>query len=144
MDSIVVAIIGCVGSLLGSLLGVMTSNKLTQYRIAQLEEKVSKHNSIVERTYKLEGAVTELQHDVRDLKESRGEEIVMDKAYWRKWIKAAAVRAVKTIAQTAVATVGTAAVMGEVNWVMVGSAAALSGVLSLLTSVAGLPEVKLE
>ena len=68
----------------------------------------------------------------------------MDKAYWSKWIKVAAVRAVKPIAQTAVATKGTAAVMGEVNWVMVGSAAALSGVLSLLTSVAGLPEVKLE
>lgn len=66
----------------------------------------------------------------------------MDKAYWIKWAKAAAVRAVKTIAQTAVATVGTAAVMGEVNWVMVGSAAALSGVLSLLTSIAGLPEVQ--
>ena len=71
MDSVVVAIIGCVGSLLGSLLGVVTSNKLTQYRIDKLEEKVSKHNSIVERTYKLEGAVTELQHDVRDLKDSR-------------------------------------------------------------------------
>ena len=68
----------------------------------------------------------------------------MDKTYWMKWFKAAGMRAVKTIAQTAVATVGTAAVMGEVNWVMVGSAAALSGVLSLLTSVAGLPEVKLE
>ena len=68
----------------------------------------------------------------------------MDKAYWSKWIKAAGMRAVKTVAQTAVATVGTAAVMGEVNWAMVGSAAALSGVLSLLTSVAGLPEVKLE
>ena len=68
----------------------------------------------------------------------------MDKAYWSKWLTAAAVRAVKTIAQTAVATKGTAAVMGEVNWVMVGSAAELSGVLSLLTSVAGLPEVKLE
>ena len=66
----------------------------------------------------------------------------MDKGYWSKWIKAAAVRAVKTIAQTAVATVGTAAVMGEVNWVMVGSAAALSGILSLLTSIAGLPEVQ--
>ena len=66
----------------------------------------------------------------------------MDKSYWIKWAKAAAVRAVKTIAQTAVATVGTAAVMGEVNWVMVGSAAALSGVLSLLTSIAGLPEVQ--
>ena len=66
----------------------------------------------------------------------------MDKAYWIKWANAAAVRAVKTIAQTAVATVGTAAVMGEVNWVMVGSAAALSGILSLLTSIAGLPEVQ--
>ena len=66
----------------------------------------------------------------------------MDKAYWSTWIKAASVRAVKTIAQTAVATVGTAAVMGEVNWAMVGSAAALSGVLSLLTSIAGLPELE--
>ena len=59
-----------------------------------------------------------------------------------KWIKAAGVRAIKTVAQTAVATIGTAAVLGEVNWVMVGSAAALAGVLSLLTSVAGLPELK--
>ncbi|MGN0758286.1 MAG: hypothetical protein ACI4MU_03740 [Candidatus Ventricola sp.] len=71
MDSIIVAIIGCVGSLLGSLIGIVASNKLTQYRIAQLEEKVSKHNSIIERTYKLEGVVTELQHDVRDLKDAR-------------------------------------------------------------------------
>ena len=71
MDNIIVAVIGCVVSLLGSLLGVVASSKLTQYRIAQLEEKVSKHNSVVERTYKLEGAVTELQHDVRDLKDAR-------------------------------------------------------------------------
>lgn len=61
--------------------------------------------------------------------------------YWKNWLKAAAVRAVKTVAQTAVATIGTAAVIGEVNWIAVGSAAALAGVLSLLTSVAGLPEV---
>ena len=62
--------------------------------------------------------------------------------YAKKWLKAAAVRAVKTVAQTAVATIGTAAVLGDVNWVMVASASALSGVLSLLTSVAGIPEVK--
>lgn len=57
------------------------------------------------------------------------------------WIKAAGVWSVKTVAQTAVATIGTAAVMDEVNWMMVGSAALLAGVLSLLTSVAGLPEL---
>ena len=60
--------------------------------------------------------------------------------YWKNWIRAAAVRAVKTIAQTAVATIGTSAVLGDVNWMAVGSAAVLAGVLSLLTSLAGLPE----
>lgn len=64
-----------------------------------------------------------------------------NKEYWANWIKAAGVRAVKTVAQTAVATIGTSAVMGDVNWAMVGSAAALAGILSMLTSVAGLPEV---
>ena len=61
--------------------------------------------------------------------------------YTKKWAKAAGVRAVKTVAQTAVATIGTAAVMGAVDWKMVASASALSGVISLLTSVAGIPEV---
>lgn len=60
----------------------------------------------------------------------------------KKWIKCAAVRAVKTTAQTAVATIGTSAVMGDVNWVMVGSASLLAGILSILTSIAGLPEVQ--
>ena len=59
---------------------------------------------------------------------------------WGKWFKAAGIRAIKTIAQTAVATIGTAAVLGEVNWVAVASASVLAGILSLLTSVAGLPE----
>ena len=66
----------------------------------------------------------------------------MNKEKFVAWIKAAGVRAVKTVAQTAVATIGTAAVLGDVNWVMVLSASALAGVLSLLTSVAGLPELK--
>ena len=60
----------------------------------------------------------------------------------RKWLKAAAVRAVKTVAQTAAATIGTSAVLAEVNWVLVGSSALLAGILSLLTSIAGLPEVQ--
>ena len=61
---------------------------------------------------------------------------------WKNWLKAAVVRAIKTVAQTAVATIGTSVAMGEVNWVMVGSASLLAGILSILTSVAGLPEVK--
>ena len=60
---------------------------------------------------------------------------------WKEWIKAAGIRAIKTVAQTAVATIGTTAVMADVNWVLVGSSALLAGILSLLTSVAGLPEL---
>ena len=60
---------------------------------------------------------------------------------WKSWIKAAGVRAVKTIAQTAVATIGVSAAMDEVDWALVCSASILAGILSLLTSVAGLPEV---
>lgn len=61
---------------------------------------------------------------------------------FKKWAKAAGVRAIKTVAQTAAATIGTAAVMGAVDWTMVASASVLAGVLSMLTSVAGLPELK--
>ena len=60
----------------------------------------------------------------------------------KKWFKAAVVRAIKTVAQTAVATIGTTAMISEVDWVMVASTSALAGILSILTSVAGLPEVK--
>lgn len=60
----------------------------------------------------------------------------------KTWFKAAGIRAIKTVAQTAVATIGTAAALGEVNWLLVASSAALAGILSMLTSVAGLPEIK--
>jgi hypothetical protein len=63
-------------------------------------------------------------------------------AKFKNWIKAAGVRAIKTVAQTAVATISTSAVLGEVDWIFVASASALAGIVSLLTSVAGLPEIK--
>lgn len=68
----------------------------------------------------------------------------MNKEKILNWLKCAGVRAVKTVAQTAVATIGTSAVMGDVNWLAVSSASLLAGILSLLTSIAGLPEIKEE
>lgn len=61
--------------------------------------------------------------------------------YWKEWAKKAGIRAIKTVAQTAVATIGTSVAMGDVNWVLVGSASLLAGIVSLLTSLAGIPEV---
>lgn len=66
----------------------------------------------------------------------------MSKQPFKKWIKAAAIRAVKTMAQTAIATIGTSAAVSQVEWLTVAGTTVLSGVLSLLTSVAGLPEIK--
>ena len=65
-----------------------------------------------------------------------------NKEYWIEWTKAAGMRAIKTVAQTAIAAIGTSAVIGDVNWMMVGSASALAGILSILTSIAGLPEME--
>ena len=67
-EAVIVAILGFAGTLLGSLFGVLAAQKLTQYRLAQLEEKVNKHNNLIERTYKLEGQMEECQHDIKDLK----------------------------------------------------------------------------
>lgn len=60
----------------------------------------------------------------------------------KKWLKCAGIRAIKTVAQTAVATIGTSVAIGDVNWLIVGSTSLLAGILSILTSIAGLPEVK--
>lgn len=66
----------------------------------------------------------------------------MKNIFTLEWLKAAGIRALKTVAQTAIATIGTTALMNEVNWIMVGSASLMAGILSLLTSIAGLPELK--
>ena len=65
---IIVALLGLLGTLAGSFFGVLAASKLTNYRLQQLEDKVNKHNSIIERTYILEGQMQEAQHDIRDLK----------------------------------------------------------------------------
>ena len=66
----------------------------------------------------------------------------MKNIFTLEWLKAAGIRAIKTVAQSAIATIGVSATMGEVNWIVVGSASLLAGILSLLTSLAGLPEVE--
>lgn len=67
-EAVIVAILGCLGTIIGSGLGVIASSKLTRFRLQQLEKKVEKHNSVIERTFKLEGQVTEIFHDIKELK----------------------------------------------------------------------------
>lgn len=67
-DAVIAALIGLGGSAVGAFLGIITSSKLTQYRLQELEKKVDKHNNIIERTFKLEGRMNEVEHDIRDLK----------------------------------------------------------------------------
>lgn len=69
IEAIIVSLIGLAGSATGSLCGVLVSSKLTQYRLEQLEKKVQAHNGLVERTYRLEGEMTEVKHDIRDIRE---------------------------------------------------------------------------
>ena len=69
--TVIVALISFLGTVIGTFAGVLTGSKLTEYRIKQLESKVAKHNEVVERTFKLEGQVLELQHDVRDLNNAK-------------------------------------------------------------------------
>ena len=67
-EAVFVALLGFAGTLLGSLFGILAAQKLTQYRLGQLEDKVNKHNEVVERTFKLEGRMNEAEHDIQDLK----------------------------------------------------------------------------
>lgn len=67
-DTVIVGILSLIGTLIGTLGGILASNKLTVYRIERLEEKVNKHNNVVERTFQLEGRMNEAEHDIKDLK----------------------------------------------------------------------------
>jgi hypothetical protein len=67
-DAIIVALLGFAGTLLGSLFGVLTAQKLTQYRLSQLEDKVNKHNNLIDRTYVLEGRMSTVEGEIKDLK----------------------------------------------------------------------------
>ena len=149
VTEIIIALITLAGSAVGSLGGIVINSRMSNYRIEQLEKKVDKHNSLIERTYAIEqhNAVVDEEikvanHRIDDLEKiSERKRLNMKKIFTKEWAKATAVRAIKTVAQTAVATIGVSAVMTDVNWLAVGSASLLAGVLSVLTSVAGLPEV---
>lgn len=70
-ETVLVALLSLVGTLIGSMSGIVATGKLTSFRLQQLEDKVAQHNSVVERTYALEGRMTEAEHDIRDIREGR-------------------------------------------------------------------------
>ena len=111
-----------------------TSQAVTDCKIEELTREVREHNNFARRMPVVEQQIVDIKKDIDELRKGQR----MDK----KWLKAAGVRAIKTIAQTAVATIGTSAVLGDVDWLMVASASILAGILSVLTSIAGLPEVQ--
>ena len=111
-----------------------TSQAVTDCKIEELTREVREHNNFARRMPVVEQQIVDIKKDIDELRKGQR----MDK----KWLKAAGVRAIKTIAQTAVATIGTSAVLGDVDWIMVVSASILAGILSVLTSIAGLPEVQ--
>ena len=111
-----------------------TSQAVTDCKIEELTREVREHNNFARRMPVVEQQIVDIKKDIDELRKGQR----MDK----KWLKAAGVRAIKTIAQTAVATIGTSAVLGDVDWIMVASASILAGILSVLTSIAGLPEVQ--
>ena len=111
-----------------------TSQAVTDCKIEELTREVREHNNFARRMPVVEQQIVDIKKDIDELR--KGQRIN------KKWLKAAGVRAIKTIAQTAVATIGTSAVLGDVDWIMVASASILAGILSVLTSIAGLPEVQ--
>ena len=138
MEAIIAAVIGGAVTLLASLIANSRSRAITDTKLEELTREVREHNSFARRMPVVEEQIK--GHQSPNRRPGGGTQML--KENWKTWAKAAAVRAIKTVAQTAVATIGTSAVLGDVNWVAVVSASVLAGVLSLLTSVAGLPEVE--
>ena len=130
MQGLLPSLFALVGTLAGTFGGILTGSRLTTYRLEQLEKKVEKQK-------RRKGTFADAKDTVIRMKNSNIGKRILTSA----WAKAAAIRALKTVAQTAAATIGTSAILSDVDWRVCLSAAVLAGILSLLTSVAGLPEV---